>query len=71
MKERGVAKRLSFIEVNSIVKEIDSELSLEAKKEGLRRPCLTNGIVLAAWRILEARVITGDKHFKGLKNSGK
>jgi len=77
MKEEDVARRLSFIEFNSTVKEIDSELSIaaaraylelleRAKTEGLKKPSLADGIVLAIGRILKAKIITGDEHFRGL-----
>lgn len=77
MKEEDVARRLSFIEVSSVVKEIDSELSVaaaraylelyeKARAEGLKKPSLTDGIVLATGRTLKAKIITGDEHFKGL-----
>ena len=77
MKEEDVARRLIFIEVSSVIKEIDSELSVtaaraylelseKAKAEGLKKPSLTDGIVLATGRALKAKIITGDEHFKGL-----
>lgn len=77
MKEEDVARRLSFIEVSSVVKEIDSELSVaaaraylelyeKARAEELKKPSLTDGIVLATGRTLKAKIITGDEHFKGL-----
>lgn len=77
MKEEDVARRLSFIEVSSVIKEIDSELSIavaraylelseKARAEGIKKPSLTDGIVLAAGRTLKAKIITGDEHFKGL-----
>ena len=59
------------------VTEIDAELSMaaakaylelfaKAKVEKLKRPSLTDGIVLATGRILGAKIVTGDEHFKGL-----
>lgn len=42
------------------------ELSAKAKKERLKAPSLFDAIVLATTRVLNARVITGDKHFKNL-----
>jgi predicted nucleic acid-binding protein len=76
MKEEDVVKRLNFIVVNSTVTEIDAELSMaaakaylelfeKAKMDKLKRPSLTDGIVLATGRILEAKIVTGDEHFKG------
>lgn len=76
MKEEDVVKRLNFIVVNSTVTEIDAELSMtaakaylelfeKAKVDKLKRPSLTDEIVLATGRILEAKIVTGDEHFKG------
>jgi len=42
------------------------ELSEKAKTEGLRAPSLFDAIVLATARVLNAKVITGDEHFKNL-----
>lgn len=75
--EEDVVKRLSFIVASSTVKEIDPELSMaaakaylelseKAKAKGLRKPSLTDGIVLASGRTLKAKIVTGDEHFKGL-----
>ncbi|MBO3753379.1 MAG: PIN domain-containing protein [Candidatus Brockarchaeota archaeon] len=75
--EEDVVKRLNFIVASSIVKEIDPELSItaakaylelseKAKAKGLRKPSLTDGIVLATGRTLKAKIVTGDEHFKRL-----
>ncbi|MBO3841061.1 MAG: PIN domain-containing protein [Candidatus Brockarchaeota archaeon] len=75
--EEDVVKRLNFIVASSIVKEVDPELSItaakaylelseKAKAKGLRKPSLTDGIVLATGRTLKAKIVTGDEHFKGL-----
>lgn len=77
MGEEDVVKRLNFIVASSIVKEIDTELSImaakaylelseKAKAKGLKKPSLTDGVVLAIGRTLKAKIITGDEHFKGL-----
>ncbi len=77
MGEEDVVKRLNFIVASSIVKEIDTELSVmaakaylelseKAKAKGLKKPSLTDGVVLATGRTLKAKIITGDEHFKGL-----
>ncbi|MEM2930757.1 MAG: type II toxin-antitoxin system VapC family toxin [Thermoproteota archaeon] len=77
MGEEDVVKRLDFIVASSIVKEIDAELSVmaakaylelseKAKAKGLKKPSLTDGIVLATGRTLKAKIVTGDEHFKGL-----
>lgn len=76
VKEEDVVKRLNFIVASSTVMEIDVELSVAAAKAylelfekaevgKLRRPSLTDGIVLATGRILGAKIVTGDEHFKG------
>jgi len=43
------------------------ELREKAKKEGLPDPSLADGLILAVTRATKAKVITGDKHFRGLK----
>ncbi|MEM3958609.1 MAG: hypothetical protein QXO47_10470 [Thermoproteota archaeon] len=59
------------------MKEIDTELSVmaakaylelseKAKAKGIKKPSLTDGIVLATGRTLKAKIVTGDEHFKGL-----
>jgi len=76
IKEEDVFKRLNFIVANSTVTEIDVELSVaaakaylelfeKAKVDKLKRPSLTDGIVLATGRTLGAKIVTGDEHFKG------
>lgn len=77
VEEKDVVKRLNFIAANSAVAEIDVELSIaaakaylelteKAKAEKLKKPSLTDGIVLATGRLLKAKIVTGDEHFKGL-----
>ena len=77
IKEEDVAKRLNFIVANSAIIEMDVELSIaaakaylelleRAKANKLKKPSLTDGIVLATGRILKAKIVTGDEHFKGL-----
>lgn len=77
VEQEEVLKRLNFISTSSTVMEITAELSLaaakaylelseKAKVEQLRRPGLTDGIILASGRALGAKIVTGDEHFKGL-----
>lgn len=77
VEQEEVLKRLNFISTSSTVMEINAELSLaaakaylelseKAKVEQLRRPGLTDGIILASGRALGAKIVTGDEHFKGL-----
>ena len=42
------------------------ELLEKVKKGRLRKPSLADGIVLATSRAFEARILSGDEHFKGL-----
>lgn len=78
MEEKDVLRRLLFISANSGIMEIDAKLSLAAAKaymellkkakiEGLAKPSLADGIILAVGRALTAKILTGDEHFKGLK----
>jgi predicted nucleic acid-binding protein len=75
-----VRKRLIFIEANSKIVDIDAEMAIDsarafeelsekAKREGIRSASLTDAIVLATARRLKARLITTDRHFKGLSET--
>ena len=80
MDAREVRRRLYFISSQSEVETVDADLALaaaeawreleaRARKGRLQRPSLTDGIVLALARTHEAKVLTGDEHFKGLKEA--
>ncbi len=43
-----------------------SELETRSKQSGLRKPGLFDAIILAIARVNDAKVLTGDQHFKGL-----
>lgn len=43
-----------------------AELTAKAKREGLESPGLGDALVLATARETQAKVLTGDRHFKGL-----
>ena len=45
------------------------ELESKARREGRRKPSLFDAIVLAHARIQEAKVLTGDLHFMGLRET--
>jgi predicted nucleic acid-binding protein len=73
--EKTVNLRLNAIASASNVTQVDSELALEAakcyaelstyaKKSKLNTPSLFDAIVLATGRILKAKILTGDEHFK-------
>jgi len=77
---REIGGRLYFISSHSEVEGVDAdlglaaaeawrELEIRARKGKLRTPSLTDGIVLALARKHEAKVLTGDEHFKGLKEA--
>jgi predicted nucleic acid-binding protein len=72
-----IRKRLATMLEASEPVDIDAHLALEAAKatlrlekqaasSGLRRPSLFDGIVLASATLNDAKVLTGDEHFKGL-----
>lgn len=75
-----VVERIEAIEELTTVIYIDRRVALEsakaymelvnhAKNLGLRsRPSLADAIVLAVARILRAKILTGDEHFRGLDN---
>ncbi len=75
--EDTVRRRIEFITDVAKNVPIDEEIALlsakcyfelleKSKKEGTSTPGLADGIVLATGRKLKAKVLTGDKHFRGL-----
>ena len=75
--ERLVRERLSAVQGASQVLPIGPELAMsaskaylelveEARKRRLRTPSISDGLVLGAARLHEAKVITGDPHFQSL-----
>ena len=75
--QQTVTKRLKTIIEASDITQINIDVALEsakcytelnekAKHEGLRAPSLFDALVLATARVLKAKVITGDEHFKNL-----
>jgi len=78
MEEKDVLRRIVFISTNSTIAEINANLSVAAakaylellektKREKLKKPSLADGITLATGRALSAKILTGDEHFKGLR----
>ena len=77
---RVVEERIRVVEELSAVVHVDSRIALaaaraylelvkHAKALGLRdKPSLADAIVYATARVLGAKVVTGDKHFKELKD---
>lgn len=77
VKEEVTRRRLSTILEASEPAFVDDELAIEASKayfqlqkkakdEGLKKPSLFDGLVLATARRNDAMVLTGDEHFEGL-----
>lgn len=80
MVESVIIERLKLIIKSSHVVTIGSGIALEsakaylelrgkAKRERLREPGLFDAIILAAARGCSAKVLTGDGHFKGFKET--
>jgi predicted nucleic acid-binding protein len=72
-----IRKRLATMLEASEPVDVNEEIALEAARatiqlekrvatSGLRKPSLFDGIVLASARQNDAKVLTGDEHFKGL-----
>jgi len=70
-------ERLKFIEENSVILCISSELSVKgamayiellskAKSERKNKPSLTDSILLTINRKYAAKIVTGDEIFKGM-----
>jgi len=75
--EEAVMERLRIITEASDIASINAETALEAakgyaklsdeaKRTGLKPPSLFDAIVLAKAKLLKAKVLTGDEHFKNL-----
>ncbi len=79
--ESNVRQRLNIITEISTITNIDPELAIEsgkaylellenARRQKLRhKPSLNDAIILATTRKLEAKLITGDQHFKNLQET--
>lgn len=79
-KEQAIRERLRTIEETSEITSIDKETAIEsakcytqltekAKKENLKTPSLFDAIILATAKTLNAKLITGDQHFKNLNET--
>jgi predicted nucleic acid-binding protein len=77
IKEETTRRRLSTMMEVSEPAYVDDDIAIEASKayfrlekkakdEGLKKPSLFDGLVLAVARKSDARVLTGDEHFLGL-----
>jgi len=75
--EATIRTRLASVLEASEIVDVDDEVAIaagraymelegRARKEKLRKPSLFDAIVLAAARVNQGKVITGDQHFKGL-----
>jgi len=75
--EKTILERLRTIEETSDITSIDKKIALasakcyielleNAKIKGLKTPSLFDAVVLATARLLKAKVITADEHFKGM-----
>ncbi len=81
ISEKIVRKRIDLITRISTIIDIDEELAVESgkaylelikhtKKQGLKqKPSLIDAVILAIARKLKAKIITGDRHFKELKET--
>lgn len=74
-EQQTVQSRLETITAASTINPIDTELALEAakcylklsqeaRKTKLSTPSLFDAITLATAKLLEAKVLTGDEHFR-------
>lgn len=75
--ERTTDARLETITTASNVAQIDTKVALEAarcyaqlainaRKGKLKNPSLFDAIVLAVGRVIKAKIVTGDEHFRNL-----
>ncbi|MEM1589720.1 MAG: PIN domain-containing protein [Candidatus Bathyarchaeia archaeon] len=79
-KETLIQQRLKTIEETTEITPINTQTAIEsakcymqltekAKKEGLTAPSLFDAIILATAKTLNAKLITGDQHFKDLNQT--
>ncbi|MEM2394474.1 MAG: PIN domain-containing protein [Candidatus Bathyarchaeia archaeon] len=77
VKENIIQQRLKTIEETTEITPIDTQTAMESAKgymqltekamrENLKAPSLFDAIILATEKTLNAKLITGDQHFKGL-----
>jgi predicted nucleic acid-binding protein len=78
--DNTINKRLQQIANNSKIVSLDPKLAFEsakcyreieesARKNKFNTPSLADAIVLASARMLNAKVLTGDQHFKNLPDT--
>ena len=65
------ASEIVGVDASTAVESAKMYLMLErnAKEKSLARPSLFDGIVLAIARVNQAKVLTGDQHFKNLEDT--
>ena len=79
-EEQTILERLKTIEETTAITPIDKETALEsakcyiellekAKKENLKTPSLFDAIILATAKTNNAKLLTGDEHFKNLNET--
>ncbi len=75
--EHEIRERLTTIEESSEITSINKDIAIEsarcyfelaerAKTRKLKAPSLFDAIVLATARTLDAKLVTGDEHFRGI-----
>jgi predicted nucleic acid-binding protein len=80
VKEQTIFERLTAIEETSDIIPIDKNIAVEsakcylellekAKTDGLKQPSLFDAIVLATARTFNAKLVTGDEHFKNIQET--
>lgn len=72
---KGAEKRMNFVRSNSTIVDLNysiamksAELDFEVKKK-VKGWGIADSIVLATARELKAKIVTGDEHFRGLKDA--
>jgi predicted nucleic acid-binding protein len=67
---QSISEATQVIEIDVSLAEESAKASIElvnkARDEGIRKPGLADGVVLATARVCRANLLTGDPHFKGL-----
>ncbi|MCW4044526.1 MAG: PIN domain-containing protein [Candidatus Bathyarchaeota archaeon] len=80
VEESIIRERLVAIEEISDIVSIDKDIAIEsakcymeladkAKRDGLKTPSLFDAIVLATARTFDAKIVTGDEHFRDISET--
>jgi predicted nucleic acid-binding protein len=69
----AIVETTQVVEIDALLAEesakVSAELTRKAKDEHLKKPGLGDAIILATARVWSAQLLTGDSHFRGLRET--